>query len=86
MGRAAPIPAAAFAGLFLLAACTQPPAVLRTGAERPGTAPYPTLAPIDSLLAAVPSTTEADPAATVGARAATLRARAAELRAVQPGA
>ena len=46
------------------------------------TAPYPTLLPLDALIAATPPPPPANPSAPVEARAAYLNARAAALRAM----
>lgn len=79
--------AAALATLAALAGCAPPPpALVGSRAPEVAAADYPTLAPIDELLAAAPPAPEADPAAAVNARAAALRARAADLRAMEtPG-
>jgi hypothetical protein len=73
-----------FAALAALAGCTPPPALTGTGAPAVTSAPYPTLAPVDELLAAVPPLPQTDPAAPVEARAAALRTRAATLRTLSP--
>lgn len=80
MGR----PALLIAAIAALAGCTPPPVLTGTGAPAVTSAPYPTLAPVDELLAAAPPVPETDPAAAVEARAAALRARAAGLRALAP--
>lgn len=76
---------AALAGLICLApalaACASFPPIR----EAPTTqAAWPTLMPIDEVLAGVPPPPPADPALAVTARAAALRARAAELRQAGP--
>jgi len=69
--------------LALLAACATFPD-LRGRPEPPATqSAYPTLLPIDALLAQVPPQPPADPGAAVSARAAQLRARAAALQAAE---
>lgn len=80
MGR----PALLIVALAALAGCTPPPALTGTGAPAVTSAPYPTLAPVDELLAAALPAPAADPAAPVEARAAALRTRAAGLRALAP--
>jgi hypothetical protein len=64
-----------------LAACATFPALKDAPATQ---ADWPTLMPIDALLAAVPPAPTADPAASVAARARALRARAATLRSADP--
>lgn len=68
-----------------LSACAEPPDLL--GADKPAVtaAPYPTLLPLDAIVAATPPPAPVDPAAPVEARAASLNARAAALRAMPQG-
>jgi hypothetical protein len=80
MGRTALL----FAVMAALAGCTPPPALIGAGAPDVTSAAYPTLAPVDEILASAPPLPQTDPAAPVEARAAALRARAARLRALTP--
>lgn len=76
---------AALAGLICLAPALAACTTLPTVREAPATqAAWPTLMPIDTLLAGVPPPPVTDPALAVTARAAALRARAAALRAAGP--
>ncbi|MFQ6549759.1 hypothetical protein AADZ90_017555 [Aestuariibius sp. 2305UL40-4] len=65
---------------LILAACTQFPELDARLDDASLTAPYPTLAPLDQLLAQADQT-GFDPTASLEARADALRARAARLRA-----
>ncbi len=81
MGRLARV----FATLAALTGCAPPPsALIGSRSAEVTSARYPTLAPVDELLAAAPAAPETDPAAPVLARAANLRVRAAKLRALDP--
>lgn len=78
----ASLTAAALAGLVALSGCGEFPDPGGPGSQTARAAPWPTLAPVQELLATVPGDAEAADAASraLMARAANLRARAAVLR------
>lgn len=65
-----------------VSACAGPNVPDNAGSPAVTTAPYPTLLPLDALIAATPPPPPANPSAQVEARAANLNARAAALRAM----
>lgn len=69
----------------LFPACARPPAMDNARSPAVTAAPYPSLLPLDALVAATPPAATGNPAAPVEARAAGLNARAAALRAMPGG-
>lgn len=69
----------------LLSACARPQALDDAHSPAVAAAPYPSLLPLDALVAATPPAAPDNPEAAVAARAANLNARAAALRALPEG-
>lgn len=75
-------PTIILAVLSALAGCASPPPAVMGKRAETVAGRYPSLRPLDDLLAAAPEAPATDPAAPVEARAAALRRKAAGLRAL----
>ena len=72
------------AATVALAGCAPQAALVGTEGPEITSAAYPSLAPLEEIMAASPPLPESDPAAPVAAQGAALRARAADLRSLTP--